>query len=191
MSGMTTASEGMAPPPPTLDCRAHFCLISDSGCDKMSQKTSFRSCFDSFQSRNLWKCELPHLFFPGNESESVNFAFFDTPPDRDPRRMNHEGPVPPPGSGPDREVTGILFGSAHERWRAIRILLEAVAGTTFAEAERMCLDVRRLSALAGSDRLRDSDLHDVTDRSRYRRDVLRQAQSGGSAPAIDREADAA
>ena len=75
--------------------------------------------------------------------------------------------------------------------RQTRILLEAVAGATFADAERMCLDVRRLSALAGSARLRDADLHEVVDRSRYRRDVLRRAQCGGSAPTIEREADAA
>ena len=55
----------------------------------MSQKMSFRSYSDSFQSRVFWKCELPHVFIPGNEPENVNFAFFDTFPDRD--------PVPPPG----------------------------------------------------------------------------------------------
>ena len=42
----------------------------------MSQKMSFRSYSDSFQSRNPWKCELPHLWNPGNESENVIFAFF-------------------------------------------------------------------------------------------------------------------
>lgn len=71
----------------------------------------------------------------------------------------------------------------------IQVLLKAMAGTTIADAERLCLDVRRLSALAGSSQLRDADLHDVVDRSRYRRDVLKQAQSGGGAPTIDREAD--
>lgn len=44
--------------------------------------------------------------------------------------------------------------------RQIRALLEAVAGATFADAERMCLD------------------------------VLMQAQSGGSAPTMDWEGDA-
>lgn len=55
-----------------------FCLISDSGFDKTSQNVSFRSYSDSFQSRNPRKCELPHLRHPGNESENVDFAFFDT-----------------------------------------------------------------------------------------------------------------
>ena len=33
----------------------------------MSQKMSFRLYFDSFHSRNLWKYELPQIFFPGND----------------------------------------------------------------------------------------------------------------------------
>ena len=59
----------------------------------MSQKMPFRSYSDSFRSRNFWICELPHLPNPGNEPENVNFAFFDTFPDRNPRRMNHERSV--------------------------------------------------------------------------------------------------
>ena len=84
----------------------------------MSQKMSFRSYSDSFRSRNFWKCELPRLQNPENESENVNFAFFDTFPDRDPRGMNHDRPVPPPGSAPVRAATDTWFGPAHERRRS-------------------------------------------------------------------------
>ena len=84
----------------------------------MSQKMSFRSYSDSFRSRNFWKCELPPVFFPGNEPENVNFAFFDTFPDRNLRRINHERPVPALDSGPDRAATDTRFAPAHERRRA-------------------------------------------------------------------------
>jgi len=69
----------------------------------------------------------------------------------------------------------------------LKTLLEAVAGTTFADAERVCLDARRRCALAGTGTLRDDDLQAVLRRFRYRRDVLVRAVGEHARPSIDRE----
>ena len=69
----------------------------------------------------------------------------------------------------------------------IEMLLEAVAGTTFADAERVCLDARRRCALAGSGTMRDDDLQAVLGRFRYRQDVLVRAVREQTPPSIDRE----
>ena len=67
----------------------------------------------------------------------------------------------------------------------VEVLLETVAGTTFADAERVCFDARRRCALAGTRTLREEDLDAVVSRFRYRRDVLLKAVRVNTLPSID------
>ena len=69
----------------------------------------------------------------------------------------------------------------------IRILVEAISGSSFAEAERVCLDARKRCALAGISKLRDEDIQVALERFYYRKEVLQRAKSVDTLPAIDRE----
>jgi len=66
-------------------------------------------------------------------------------------------------------------------------LVEAVAGASFAEAERVCFDARKRCALKGRVRLSSADVHDVIDRFRYRMNVVDRATPAHASPAVDRE----
>ncbi len=72
--------------------------------------------------------------------------------------------------------------------RQVTLLLSAVSGSTFADAERVCLDARRHCALVGTNKLRDRDLAAVLRRFEYRRNVMARAvRDNNVAPCIDRE----
>ena len=66
-------------------------------------------------------------------------------------------------------------------------IVDALEGATFADAERVCLDVRKRCALEGSDSVRQSDIESALDRFRYRRSVQRKAVPEGDSPVVDRE----
>jgi len=66
-------------------------------------------------------------------------------------------------------------------------LVDALHGATFADAERVCLDVRKRCALDGISSLRPSDIESAIERFRYRRSVQEKAIPEGDSPAVDRE----
>lgn len=70
--------------------------------------------------------------------------------------------------------------------RQVLRVVEAVAGSSFAEAERVCLDARKRCALTGKTRLGETELAAALDRFRYRRRVFESAVHSASAPAVDR-----
>ncbi len=71
--------------------------------------------------------------------------------------------------------------------RQVQDVVEAVAGSSFAEAERVCLDARKRCALAGKRRLGEAELAKALERFRYRRRVFESSVRSASAPAVDRE----
>jgi SpoVK/Ycf46/Vps4 family AAA+-type ATPase len=66
-------------------------------------------------------------------------------------------------------------------------LLDALVDATFADAERVCLDVRKRCALDGSSSLRQSDIDAAIERFRYRRAVQKKAVPENDLPAVDRK----
>lgn len=92
---------------------------------------------------------------------------------------------------PDSKAIETLFIKRFRPLKAtrqqIRLLARTVSGSSFAEAERVCLDARKRCALAGASKLRNEDICSALDRFRYRRRVLRRATSDQTAPAVDRE----
>ncbi len=66
-------------------------------------------------------------------------------------------------------------------------LVEALEGTTFADAERVCLDIRKSCALDGIKRVREQDISTALERFRYRCNVLGKATAQDSSPSVDRE----
>jgi SpoVK/Ycf46/Vps4 family AAA+-type ATPase len=71
--------------------------------------------------------------------------------------------------------------------KQLLILVEAIQGASFAEAEQVCFDMRKRCALEGASKLRNEDLKSALDRFNYRRRVLLKATPDGSAPSIDHE----
>ncbi len=71
--------------------------------------------------------------------------------------------------------------------KQIKLLANAVLGSSFADAERVCFDARKRCALAGAGRLRNEDVQAALDRYQYRRNVLRRATRCDPAPAVDRD----
>lgn len=65
-------------------------------------------------------------------------------------------------------------------------ILDALEGATFADAERVCLDMRKRCALDGSSSLRQSDIEAAVERFRYRRTVQKKAVPKGDSPSVDR-----
>ena len=66
-------------------------------------------------------------------------------------------------------------------------IVDALQNATFADAERVCLDVRKRCALDGCSSLRQSDIDAAIERFRYRRSVQKKAVPEGDSPAVDRE----
>jgi AAA+ superfamily predicted ATPase len=66
-------------------------------------------------------------------------------------------------------------------------IVDALDDATFADAERVCLDVRKRCALDGSNAVRKSDIDFAIERFRYRRSVEKRAVPEGDLPAVDRE----
>ncbi len=66
-------------------------------------------------------------------------------------------------------------------------LVATLDGTTFADAERVCLDIRKSSALNGSKSVRDEDILEALERFRYRCRVLIKATPSDNSPSVDKE----
>lgn len=66
-------------------------------------------------------------------------------------------------------------------------LVTTLAGTTFADAERVCLDIRKSSALNGNKCVRDEDTAEALERFRYRCRVLTKATPSDNSPSVDKE----
>lgn len=71
--------------------------------------------------------------------------------------------------------------------KQVLLIVEAVQGASFAEAEQVCFDVRKRCALDGACKLRNEDIKSAVERFNYRRTVLLKASPAGASPSIDRE----
>jgi SpoVK/Ycf46/Vps4 family AAA+-type ATPase len=65
-------------------------------------------------------------------------------------------------------------------------LAAALSGSSYADAERACLEIRKACVLRNSRQMNDSDLEDALARHAYRQSVLRKA-SAADAPSVDRD----
>jgi SpoVK/Ycf46/Vps4 family AAA+-type ATPase len=65
-------------------------------------------------------------------------------------------------------------------------IVTGMSQATFADGERLCLDIRKQCAIRGDGSVRDSDIGEAIERHVYRQAVLRKAETGG-APAVDKE----
>ena len=65
-------------------------------------------------------------------------------------------------------------------------LAKGLAETTFADAERVCLDIRKSCAIRGDKVVKPQDVGESLARHAYRRGVLKKADTGES-PVVDRE----
>jgi AAA+ superfamily predicted ATPase len=61
-----------------------------------------------------------------------------------------------------------------------------LAGTSYADAERVCLDIRKRSVLRGNRQIHEEDLVEALARHRYRQSVLLKATPPAN-PSVDRE----
>lgn len=66
-------------------------------------------------------------------------------------------------------------------------LVTKLTGATFADAERVCFDVRKACALDGIQALRAADIEAALERLAYRQTVLKRAVPGEGAPLVDRK----
>jgi len=92
---------------------------------------------------------------------------------------------------PDAEALAALVS---KRLRPLRFkkshvdeIVAALNGASFADTERVCLDIRKQRALEGGDSVRAEDLRMAIERHGYRRDVLHRAAQDVPPPTIDRE----
>lgn len=92
---------------------------------------------------------------------------------------------------PDAAALKLLLtkrlGAFHVTRQQIGLLLNAVSGSSFAEAERVCIDARKLCALEGTKKLRHVDIETALNRFSYRRQVLHRTILSGDSPAIDQD----
>lgn len=66
-------------------------------------------------------------------------------------------------------------------------LVGELSGLSFADAEKVCLDIRKLGVLRGDRKVREDDIAEALTRHSYRRSVLKRLSADGDAPVIDRE----
>lgn len=90
----------------------------------------------------------------------------------------------------DRQVSALLrkkLQQASPSDEQIEIMARALKGATFADAEQMCLDIRRSGAVAGVKSMTTQDMKDALDRFKYRKHVLETAVPKHMTPEVDRE----
>jgi len=75
----------------------------------------------------------------------------------------------------------LRFESSH-----VDEIAHRLEGATFADAERVCLDLRKQCAMRGQKAINSRDIGEALDRHSYRQYVLNKADAGGT-PAIDKE----
>ena len=66
-------------------------------------------------------------------------------------------------------------------------VVRTVRGSSFAEAERVCLEARKRCALAGRNNLEDTEIDAALKQYAYRRALLCRTASDSANPAIDRQ----
>jgi SpoVK/Ycf46/Vps4 family AAA+-type ATPase len=81
-----------------------------------------------------------------------------------------------------KRLRPLRFKKAH-----VDTIVAALEGASFADAERVCLDIRKQRALDGGDSVRIDDVRAAIDRHAYRRNVLHMAAQDVPPPTIDRE----
>lgn len=67
-----------------------------------------------------------------------------------------------------------------------QVIASSLADGSFADAERLCFDIRKSCILRGSRQVADNDVAEAVTRHLYRKDVLRKATSNGN-PNVDEE----
>ncbi|MEZ5402181.1 MAG: ATP-binding protein [Bryobacteraceae bacterium] len=80
-----------------------------------------------------------------------------------------------------RRLAALQFSDDH-----VDRLTTALAGSSFADAERVCLDIRKQCVLRGSRQVKASDLEKALARQEYRQSALGKASASGL-PAVDRK----
>ena len=65
-------------------------------------------------------------------------------------------------------------------------LVETLAGASYADAERVCFDVRKSCILRNDRKMKSQDVEDAITRHNYRRSVLQKATASYS-PIVDRD----
>jgi len=68
----------------------------------------------------------------------------------------------------------------------VETLLKELSGATYADGERVCLDIRKSCVLRGDHQMHEEDIAEAMARHSYRRSVLERA-SGSGTPTIDKE----
>lgn len=81
-----------------------------------------------------------------------------------------------------KRLRPLRFKKAH----VDRIATE-LTGSSFADAERVCLDIRKQRALEGGDTVRQPDVQAALSRHAYRKEILQMAARDVPPPTIDRE----
>lgn len=69
----------------------------------------------------------------------------------------------------------------------LTLIAKELSDTTFAEAERVCFDIRKLCALRGSIKIEKEDVIDSIERHNYRVSIMKKASSGNDLPIIDKD----
>lgn len=85
------------------------------------------------------------------------------------------------------DVIALRLRPLRNQEEQIARLVDALSDATFADAERVCFEVRKRCALDGSSCLRQSDIEAAIERFQYRRTVQRKAVPENELPAVDRE----
>jgi SpoVK/Ycf46/Vps4 family AAA+-type ATPase len=80
-----------------------------------------------------------------------------------------------------RKIRPLRFQPSH-----IRELVRALEGASFADAERVCLDIRKRRVLEGGDAVRKSDVIEAAERHRYRIGIRKRAEHDVHPPTIER-----
>ena len=69
----------------------------------------------------------------------------------------------------------------------VKQLTGELSGSTFADGERIALDLRRSAAIRGSRRLEDQDLEQAVERFRYRKKTIQKVSAHGAPPHVDED----
>jgi len=75
--------------------------------------------------------------------------------------------------------------NVHKKY--LGVIIKELSDTTFAEAERMCFDIRKLCALRGNCKVEKEDVTDSIERHNYRVSIMKKASSINEVPIIDKD----
>jgi SpoVK/Ycf46/Vps4 family AAA+-type ATPase len=80
-----------------------------------------------------------------------------------------------------KRLKPLPFESSH-----VDQIANELTGATFADAERVCLDIRKQCAMRGQRAIKPADFREALQRHGYRQSVLNKADPGGT-PTVDKE----